>query len=595
MTSGNSDLASSALRQHLLALLRQELDDRLSYTLHHGVWREAIRGSVPELPARLWDIEVKLRQSPRFPLTPEMGVLGVLAQTDGKLMVLGGAGTGKTSTLIDLAHQLWTIAQTSMTAPLPLYLSLVGWRVSVAIAPWLVEQLQQRYQIPPDIGQSWLQQRQIIPLLDDLDRLPLAHQEPCLQSLSQFLDTYPRLVLATSLEAYTRCQTRLTLNGGMLLRSLTNDQIDAYLKQTESLELHRSLGADPTLLGLAKNALLLNMMILATDEILIRAWRGLTTFDDRRHYLISAYVRNRLHRNTRDPWYHHNREPLSEQTKHWLHWLAHYLQTQQLADFRIEDLQPSILASSQSRWAYAIGVGLLEGIILGGSFGLLSRQVPLFLLGLAIGLASIPLHLWQQGPLQLQLQPQAPIFNLLSRHWVSRTSLITLAIVLVSAIVGGLLQPLSQGTPNSFLAGLTLLLSLGLICFTPLSLKALTQRWQPIPLSPPLTAVQAMQNASLLACLGMVISSGIWFYMGLPPAQFAVLSPCLGLLLGLAGGGEAAIQHGVLRFLLWGQGYIPWNYRRFLNYVSDRLLLQRHQHRYQFVHGLLQSYFSQIR
>lgn len=580
-------------RQQLLASLRSELDDRLSYTLHHGVWREAIRGPLPELPERLWDIEVKLRQAPRFPLTQAMGLLGVLAQADGKLMVLGGAGTGKTSTLIDLAHQLWTIAQTSETAPLPLYLSLLGWQESLEITPWLVEQLHQRYQIPRAIGHTWLQQRQLIPLLDDLDRLALAQQEACLQALNQFLTTYPRLILATSLESYTRCQTRLTVNGGMLLRSLSNAQISHYLDQTESLELRRNLEADPALLGLAKNALLLNMMILATDELLMRAWRGLTTFDDRRHYLISAYVRSRLRRDPRDPWYPRNQEPLSEQAKHWLHWLAHYLHTQAIADFRIETLQPSILAKTNSRWAYAIGVGLAEGIILGGSFGLLSRQVPLLTLGIAIGLASTPLHFWQQA--DLQIQPQAPIFNLLGRHWASHTSVITGAIVLVSAIVGWLLQTLGEGTPNQFIAGLTLLLCLGLICLTPLGLQTLTRRWRSPLLSPLPTAVQATQNASLLTGLGMVISSGIWSQMGLPLAQYAVLSTCLGLLLGMAAGGEACIQHGVLRFLLWGQGHIPWNYRRFLNYASDRLLLQHHQQRYQFVHNLLQTYFFQLR
>jgi len=594
VTSGNSSLAPpDPLRQQVLTVLRQELDDRLSYTLHHGVWREAIRGPCPELPTRLWDIEVKLRQSPRFPLTQDGELLGVLAQADGKLMVLGGAGMGKTSTLIDLAHQLWTIAQTSQTAPLPVYLSLLTWQAPTAIAPWLVAQLHHRYRIPSAMAESWLHQRQVLPLLDDLDRLSLVQQERCLQALNQFLTTYPRLILATSLEAYTRCQTRLTLNGGMLLRSLTNAQIESYLNQTESLELHRSLDFDPTLLSLAKNALLLNLMILATDELLIRAWRGLTTFDDRRHYLISAYVRSRLRRNPRDPWYPRNREPLSEQTKHWLHWLAHYLQTRAIADFRIEDLQPSILVKSPSRWAYAIGVGLVEGIILGGSFGLLSGQPLLMGWGLAIGLASTPLHFWQQA--DIQIQPQASIFNLIGPQWASHTGMVTATIVLVSAIVGGLLRTVEQGNLPGLATGLILLLSLGLICLTPWGLKSLSQHGQPVrlPLLP--TAVQAAQNASLLACLGIMLSAGIWLGMGLPLTQYAILSTCLGLLLGLAGGGEACIQHGVLRFLLWGQGHIPWNYRRFLNYASDRLLLQRHQHRYQFVHSLLQSYFSQIR
>jgi hypothetical protein len=47
--------------------------------------------------------------------------------------------------------------------------------------------------------------------------------------------------------------------------------------------------------------------------------------------------------------------------------------------------------------------------------------------------------------------------------------------------------------------------------------------------------------------------------------------------------------------VLWSKGYIPWDYRRFLDAAGDRLLLQKTgDRRYRFVHDLLQKHFSEI-
>ena len=70
-----------------------------------------------------------------------------------------------------------------------------------------------------------------------------------------------------------------------------------------------------------------------------------------------------------------------------------------------------------------------------------------------------------------------------------------------------------------------------------------------------------------------------------------------GLLGGHVGGliaGFACIQHFTLRFILWRNGSIPWNYARFLNYATDRMFLQRVGGRYRFIHDLLREHFAQM-
>ena len=65
-----------------------------------------------------------------------------------------------------------------------------------------------------------------------------------------------------------------------------------------------------------------------------------------------------------------------------------------------------------------------------------------------------------------------------------------------------------------------------------------------------------------------------------------------GLLFGFQYDGIACIQHGIARITFYSKGCIPWNYARFLNYCTERSLLQRVGGRYQFIHRLLQEHFA---
>ncbi len=59
-------------------------------------------------------------------------------------------------------------------------------------------------------------------------------------------------------------------------------------------------------------------------------------------------------------------------------------------------------------------------------------------------------------------------------------------------------------------------------------------------------------------------------------------------------GGLACIQHLVLRVLLWQTKCAPWNYPRFLDYASERILLRKVGGGYIFVHRLLLEYFASL-
>lgn len=67
-----------------------------------------------------------------------------------------------------------------------------------------------------------------------------------------------------------------------------------------------------------------------------------------------------------------------------------------------------------------------------------------------------------------------------------------------------------------------------------------------------------------------------------------------GLIVGLANGGIACIQHIALRFLLWRFKCLPWNYSRFLDSAAERILLCKVGGGYIFHHRLLRDYFASL-
>jgi DNA-binding XRE family transcriptional regulator/Cdc6-like AAA superfamily ATPase len=68
----------------------------------------------------------------------------------------------------------------------------------------------------------------------------------------------------------------------------------------------------------------------------------------------------------------------------------------------------------------------------------------------------------------------------------------------------------------------------------------------------------------------------------------------IGAFFWLRNGGTACTLHTILRLLLWLEGYIPWNYPRFLNYAAERILLYKVGGYYTFIHGLLQEHFATL-
>ena len=66
------------------------------------------------------------------------------------------------------------------------------------------------------------------------------------------------------------------------------------------------------------------------------------------------------------------------------------------------------------------------------------------------------------------------------------------------------------------------------------------------------------------------------------------------ILFAMAASGTPVIKHFSLRIILWVNGFIPWNYARFLDYATERILLQKVGGGYIFVHRMLMEHFAKM-
>lgn len=373
-------------RDLLLSEVQREIQAGRSQSLHAAVLANLSQDSQPVGVSRCWDVEVKAGNRPSFRLPPKASISKVFDRTGGKLVILGATGAGKTTTLLELALVLVSRAQKDPSFPIPVLFELGSWKAeSGAIADWLIAQLKFKYGISPAIGKKWLAAQKLLPLLDGLGEVETHRQNSCIQAINQFIESEfkpKHLVVCSSFEVYKNCQTRFKLQAAVLLKPLTATQVQNYLLEARSRELWYSIENEPELLKLAKVPLLLSMMALAYEDILIESWKRITSAEEQRKYLLTAYIRRQMTGEVKQ--YPRNKELRSAQIRHWLGWLAKKMEQQGIQEFYLDRIPSSWLETGEERRKYQFGVKLVGGLIW-VIFGLIVTLVSGSIWGLIVG------------------------------------------------------------------------------------------------------------------------------------------------------------------------------------------------------------------
>jgi tetratricopeptide (TPR) repeat protein len=623
-------------------------------SLHGAAMLELGKDYTPDAVERPWDVELHLPGQERRPVPRGMSILDLFDEANGALLILGEPGSGKTTTLLELALALIERAKRDATCHIPVVLNLSSWAVKqLPFEEWLIDELRTKYYTPKRVAQAWVQEDALLLLLDGLDEVRADARDKCLVAIHAFRqENFIPLAICSRMADYEMLTTKLHFQTAITLRPLTPDQIDTYLAGAgvELYAVRATLQHDPILQEMAQSPLFLSIMTLAYRGKTIADLQTLATPEARRHHLFDTYVTRMFQRRAKNASY------TPGQTRHWLTWLAEQMTARNQTVFLIEDLQPdwlpvreqhlvrvlvilfvslvvgffvtqiispfflwigglsvglsewfsSLLPPKVSRWSwhramigFGIGLmagltlGLVEGLIYGLETGLLSGLTNGLIIGSIVGLVEGAI-----GGIDTVICVE-------TLKWSWRNAAIGFGIGLIFGSIFGLggvllvvvMDDIVDVTPlrillSQLVFGLVFGLVTGLVGgFHSADMQSKTRPNEGIK--------QSVRNAIVLGpggglVVGLILGLMGQLNSGLSEGLIGWLAfgLSIGLVIGLTQGGKAAILHYTLRAILTRIGHTPWHYGRFLDVCTDLVLLRKVSGGYIFIHRLLQEYFA---
>ncbi len=136
--------------------------------LHHALDHEVVIAlglqRRPEAVVPPLDLQLRQPGGGAAPLPPSPAILDVYDRAGQALLILGDPGSGKTMLLLTLADKLLARAEQDEAHPIPVVFPLASWAASRRpLAQWLVEELDQRYDVQRKIGQALVDADLLLP------------------------------------------------------------------------------------------------------------------------------------------------------------------------------------------------------------------------------------------------------------------------------------------------------------------------------------------------------------------------------------------------------------------------------------------------
>lgn len=515
--------------------------------------------------------------------------------TGRTLLILGEPGAGKTIELLKLAQRLIERTEQDLTRSIPVVFNLSSWSSKrQSIVEWLVEELKDKYLISKSLSKTWIEQEQLILLLDGLDEVHAKYRDDCVRALNQFLENHSttEIVVCSRIQDYNNLSERLKLRSAIYIRPITSEYIDWYLEDVGAplAGLKTVLKQEKELEEFAKTPLILNVMswayrgYSATDVS-----RELSSVEKRNRQLFNTYIERMLQRRGATFFCR------KERTKLWLKWLAQRMIESSQPVFLIERMQPNWLKDKIQQTIYYTGSLIGLGLILG--FGLTETYLIMSTVGrvfsvwyyvIVFALFVGTIYVVFQGLISLIInlvKREIKTFEIISWSWqkaikgLAAGSGFTLFLGLILGRGNSLDWVVILGLINGIMGGIW-----G-------GIRGIDSEIQVVPNE---GVWRSAKNAGLIGIISGLFFGIIGnFAFGL--IKGSIIGFIFGLNFGIANGGKACIQHFILRLILCLKGLIPWNYAYFLDYATERIFLQKVGGGYIFVHRMLMEHFAQMK
>jgi TIR domain/NACHT domain len=163
------------------------VDGVLKHSLHNEVLISLGKRKVDDFVDAPWKYMVQVSDAVNSPPLEDRDVNTIYDAT-GLLLILGEPGSGKTTTLLELARTLLERAKDDIKERVSIVLNLSSWKKKQPLAEWISGKLSEKYRVPRKIARLWFQEDYLLPLLDGLDEVDTRMQPECVAAINEYIE-----------------------------------------------------------------------------------------------------------------------------------------------------------------------------------------------------------------------------------------------------------------------------------------------------------------------------------------------------------------------------------------------------------------------
>jgi serine/threonine protein kinase len=176
--------------------------------------------SLPDAVERPWDFDLLERTAQDFGLRTE-SLDEALELSNGSLLVLGAPGAGKTTALLELVRKTLGGARRDRDEVVPVVLNLSSYSRGQTLEEWVSSELVTKYRLPRNRVKAWLDDDELLLVLDGLDELAVKNRPACIQAINEFRNGCATpLVVACREAEYFAASEQLAFGDAVRVESL---------------------------------------------------------------------------------------------------------------------------------------------------------------------------------------------------------------------------------------------------------------------------------------------------------------------------------------------------------------------------------------
>ncbi|MEO1288880.1 MAG: NACHT domain-containing protein, partial [Chloroflexota bacterium] len=344
-----STTISSAYPKKLIDHNRQSMLQNMRQFWIKGMLENSLTNSLIELSLltntdaveRPWDAILRKTDSSQTALPVKANsLLEVFDQANGKLLILGAPGSGKTTMLLQLLQDLLTRAESDPEYLIPVVVNLSTWgELMRPLEQWLKSRLIDQYYVPENIAEQWIQNDKLTILLDGLDEVEEGKRHQCTRAINAFRRDHGfcDIVVTSRTTEYMELADQLVLNAVINIQPLNDTAIFSYLNNFPDdtvKALTTVLHDDTNLRDLCRSPFILVTMAIAYRNVSVEEISYFDTFAERRLHLFSAYI-DRMVEMSDDLLKYDPTE-----FRHYLGYIAKQMVSRSMTVFAVESPQP---------------------------------------------------------------------------------------------------------------------------------------------------------------------------------------------------------------------------------------------------------------